>query len=233
MSPLFIKAAVDLAVGQALGFENFRSPNKVQEISNRTTNGFSNPLIGNDGRIYACSGHNFYAFDGNGSIAWVVSLNYRCRLDVAPVGGERGEIFLIAEDRVLRIDPSNVGTSSSAVEVFYGPESSNKGSVFVSQTRVEAKTGQLIGEYEYISATKPIDLVFTMLIPATGTVYWTEKYPGPLSSLLSETDLRYFALDERITLALVAAASQKLTWSCSQAKPKYLSIYTGEILLHA
>lgn len=50
--------------------------------------------------------------------------------------------------------------------------------VYVAQTRMEAKTSHTIGEYTSISAMKPTEILFTMLTPAAGTVYWTAKYPG-------------------------------------------------------
>ena len=56
-------------------------------------------------------------------------------------------------------------------------------SVYVSQTIMEAKSSQTIADYTYVSATKPSSILFTLLAPATGTVYWTEKYPGLFLSL--------------------------------------------------
>ncbi|XP_068638546.1 protein GAMETE EXPRESSED 3 [Aristolochia californica] len=110
------------------------------------------------------------------------------------------------------------------------------GAVYVSQGRVNSKTTHTLGENRYISATKPIKVVITQLVPATGAVYRTAEYPGQLSRLLFESDLHQFMLDERVLLAFVTSASRGLkcqsTWrklekSCSIAKPKHLSIYTG------
>lgn len=50
--------------------------------------------------------------------------------------------------------------------------------VYVSQTLMDAKSSQTISNYTYISAMKPIDNLFTLLAPATGTVYWSGKYIG-------------------------------------------------------
>jgi hypothetical protein len=61
-------------------------------------------------------------------------------------------------------------------------------SVYISQTIMEAKSSQTIGDYTYVSAMKPSSILFTLLAPATGTVYWTEKYPG---LLLSSHDCRF------------------------------------------
>jgi hypothetical protein len=51
-------------------------------------------------------------------------------------------------------------------------------SMYISQTIMNAKSSQTIGDYTYISAMKPSGILFTLLAPATGTIYWTEKYPG-------------------------------------------------------
>lgn len=50
--------------------------------------------------------------------------------------------------------------------------------VYVSQTVMDGKISHIIGEYNYISALKPVKVVFTLLVPATGSIYWSESYPG-------------------------------------------------------
>lgn len=50
--------------------------------------------------------------------------------------------------------------------------------VYISQTEMEGKMSHTIGEYTYISALKPRNVVFTMLAPSTGSIYWSERYPG-------------------------------------------------------
>lgn len=50
--------------------------------------------------------------------------------------------------------------------------------IYFSQTSMTGKISRTIGEYTYISAMKPKKVVFTMLVPATGSVYWTETYTG-------------------------------------------------------
>ncbi|KAK9090880.1 hypothetical protein Sjap_024057 [Stephania japonica] len=72
----------------------------------------------------------------------------------------------------------------------------------------EGKNKSCDREITYVSASKPIDVDFFLLSPATGSVYWTQKHPGDFTSVFSESDLHYFTLDERIFLAFVAA--QKL-----------------------
>ncbi|XP_020700986.1 protein GAMETE EXPRESSED 3 isoform X2 [Dendrobium catenatum] len=110
--------------------------------------------------------------------------------------------------------------------------------IYVLQTRVIAKSIRDIGNCTYISAMKPASLVLTMLTPATGTVYWTGNYPGELTNFLSNSDLRYFTVDERIFLTFLSSSrtgntlpchtmSQINAWTCSQAKPKLVNMYTG------
>lgn len=55
-----------------------------------TNNRLAKPLIGDDGRVYLCSGNNFFAFENNGSIAWTITLKYTCSISITPVhGGSR------------------------------------------------------------------------------------------------------------------------------------------------
>ncbi|RRT69546.1 hypothetical protein B296_00026692 [Ensete ventricosum] len=49
-----------------------------------------------DGRLLACSGMNLLCFENNGTVAWIVPLQYTCRLDIAPVNDDRGKVAFIA-----------------------------------------------------------------------------------------------------------------------------------------
>ncbi|XP_019195073.1 PREDICTED: protein GAMETE EXPRESSED 3 [Ipomoea nil] len=411
-----------------------------QESFRNAAHKLNRPLVGDDGRVYACSGRNFFAFESNGSIAWSVSLNYKCSAKIAPVNGGSRKIYVVAEDRVLKINPLNIGGSESAVQVFFGPKQpgaetpgeivgiavsisssrvlitvkkrglfayrlhgklvwsagpvlyqhgfrlgcrksladcyflsapvidhceasiyilnnwgelyalstttphflwiqdlssfgnisaitpgnnglvyitvpdralilaldvsrgniSWQGSVgplstadyapvvdsngwisvgslngfvysfsphgvvkkfprvadrasviqvspildcsgyalYVSQTEMDGKVSQIIGDYTFITAMNPRTVAFTMLVPASGSLLFSEKYPGPFSSRLVESDLRRFVCDEQIILAFFAASRinnpfqcistrQKFAVSCSQITPKSINIYTG------
>ncbi|GMJ08475.1 hypothetical protein HRI_004516700 [Hibiscus trionum] len=81
----------------------------------------SKPLIGDSGRIYACSENTLFAFENNGSIAWLLPLALKCNMAKAPVHGGRGKIFLIAENRVLEINIMKIGTSEPATQVLFDP----------------------------------------------------------------------------------------------------------------
>lgn len=77
-------------------------------------------FIWDDGRVCACSGKNLFAFERNGSIAWALHLNYTCNANIAPVHGGSSKIYLVAENRVLKISPLRIGTGEAPVEVFFG-----------------------------------------------------------------------------------------------------------------
>lgn len=94
-------------------------------------------FIWDDGWVCACSGKNLFAFERNGSIAWALHLSYTCNANIAPVHGGSSkacispfshssffsmwQIYLVAENRVLKISPLRIGTGESPVEVFFGP----------------------------------------------------------------------------------------------------------------
>ncbi|KAI3844939.1 hypothetical protein MKX03_019314 [Papaver bracteatum] len=408
-----------------------------QEPTRKTTYRLSKPLVGDNGKIYTCSDPNFFAFESNGSIAWSVHINFTCYVDIPPIQDEFGKIYLVAENKILKINPPTVRNPESTFQIFFGKmlttEGSNKiagmavnvisslmfitvenrglfaytlrgqrlwsagpvlyrsgyrvgckrnvtdchftsapvvdqceGSVYISntygelyavairnpqfkwirdlsefdklltitpgnngllyvtfpvkalllaldvftgnilwqknigplstidcspvvdsngwisigsldgflysfspsgdlrkfpkanvldsvalvspllhcsgyaiyfsQTVMEGKISRTIGDFTYISAMKPKNVVFTMLVPATGSVYWSGTYTGQFASFLNESILQYFTMDRRILLAFVTAGNtgnplqcrttrQKHTSSCSLAKPKHLSIY--------
>ncbi|KAK2366183.1 protein GAMETE EXPRESSED [Trifolium repens] len=399
----------------------------------------SKPLIGDDGRIYVCSDKTFLAFETNGTIAWSILVDYKCNVGMVPVHGGHGKIYLVAENRILKIDYVNIGISEPTVEVFFGPKPGQKAeaeiiglsvstltstvfiniknrglfaylsngrflwslgpmlyqfgyrqgcrknltdchfasvpvldqceasiyiantegelyclsvrgrdfrwiqdfssldksftitpgnnghlyvtvptralvlaldvfsgnilwqssvgplskidcapvvdsngwisigsldgflysfsptgilkkfsrkntensivqvgpfldcsgfAVYSSQIEMEGKVSHGIGEYTVVSAIRPKVAIFTMLVPATGSIYWSEEYPGQLSTLLSKSDLSRFVVNEEILLTFLAASKvdtplqcrtigQKLASSCSQARNKLVNIYSG------
>ncbi|GFQ08676.1 protein gamete expressed 3 [Phtheirospermum japonicum] len=95
--------------------------NSAVEPSRRaTSNRLFKNLIGDDGRVYACSGKDFFSFESNGTVAWTVHLNYTCNPNIAP-------IYLVAENRVLKIYPLRILTSEASVVLFFGPALGKKG----------------------------------------------------------------------------------------------------------
>ncbi|XP_042942813.1 protein GAMETE EXPRESSED 3-like [Carya illinoinensis] len=78
------------------------------------------------------------------------------------------------------------------------------------KTEMEGKISRTIDEYTYVSAMQPKTLIFTLLVPAIGTIYWSESSLGEFSSLLSESDLCQFVVDEGILLAFLGAQIRSL-----------------------
>ncbi|XP_044467768.1 protein GAMETE EXPRESSED 3-like [Mangifera indica] len=90
--------------------------------SGRSAFRLSKPLIGEDGKIYASSEKTLFAFESNGSIAWSLDLDFKCNIGMAPVHGGKGKIYLVAEDRVIKVNFMKMGNSESATQVFFGGE---------------------------------------------------------------------------------------------------------------
>ena len=63
-----------------------------QEPSRSYGHRLSKPLVGEDGRIYACSEKDLFAFESNGTIAWTIHLDYTCNAAMAPVQGGHGKV---------------------------------------------------------------------------------------------------------------------------------------------
>ncbi|KAL3526682.1 hypothetical protein ACH5RR_011338 [Cinchona calisaya] len=82
--------------------------------------------------------------------------------------------------------------------------------VYVSQTVMEGKVDHAVGDYAYFSALKPKGVIFTMLVPATRAIYWSESYPPGIGNPLP-----------------CCATGQKFASSCSQASAENISIYTS------
>ncbi|XP_073041069.1 protein GAMETE EXPRESSED 3-like [Primulina eburnea] len=110
--------------------------------------------------------------------------------------------------------------------------------VYVSQTEMEDREANIIGENIYVAAMKPRNAVFTLLVPALGSSYWSESNHSNLLFNLSQSDMKHFSMDERTVLSFFAVSRngnpfpcrttrQKLASSCSLIKPKNISIYTG------
>ena len=56
--------------------------------------------------------------------------------------------------------------------------------IYSSQIEMEGKISHTIGEYTVVSAIQPKAALFTMLVPATGSIYWSESYPGTYFSVI-------------------------------------------------
>ncbi|GAB2299906.1 hypothetical protein Dimus_033955 [Dionaea muscipula] len=208
---------------------------------------------GNNGRLYVTIPAKALVLGLDvltGDILWQMGIGPLSSMDYTPVVDSNGWISIGSLDGFLySVSPTGtlnkLSTASSRESVIQvSPIVDCSGhAVYIAQTQMEGKTSQVIGDYHFIFAMKPTNVVFTLLVPAAGSIYWSESYPGPggLSSilLLAENDLHSFILDEGILLAFVAASKtgnllpcrssrERLAASCSQARTKSLSImYTG------
>ncbi|KAL6961029.1 hypothetical protein U1Q18_038792 [Sarracenia purpurea var. burkii] len=179
----------------------------AQEPSRTSARRLSKPLIRDDGRIYSCSEKNLFAFESNGSIAWTVNLNYTCNVEITPIHGGSRKIYLVAENRVLRINPLNIGTSESSVEVFFGPKPGEEGGEIIGLS-ISNTEGELYAlavrspHFKWVQDFSSLDknfiitpgnngrLYVTIAIRAlllaldvyTGTVLW-QRSIGPLSTV--------------------------------------------------
>ncbi|CAN1167542.1 Protein GAMETE EXPRESSED 3 [Linum perenne] len=203
---------------------------------------------GNNGRLYVTIPVKaiLLALDVfTGSILWQQSIGPLSTEDSKPVVDSNGWISIGSLDGFLySISPAGTvnkftkaTVSDSVIQV--GPFVDCSGyAVYISQAQVEGKANQVIGHYNYVSAMRTTGVTFTLLVPATGTVYWSESYPGEFKSALSESDLKHFVADEGIILAFVTASKyesvlpcrskfEKLVSTCSQANPKPVVNYPG------
>ncbi|XP_075651260.1 protein GAMETE EXPRESSED 3-like isoform X2 [Castanea sativa] len=203
---------------------------------------------GNNGRLYVTVPARalVLALDVSmGTVLWQRSIGPLSTTECAPVVDSNGWVSVGSLDGFLySFSPTGIlkkfskaDTLNFVIQVAAVLDCSGY-AVYFSQTEMEGKISQTIDEYTYVSAMRPKTVIFTLLVPATGFTYWSERYPDQFSSSLSKSDLRQFVLDEGILLAFVAASKtgnplqcrtkrEKCASSCSQAKPKYLSIYTG------
>ncbi|PQM41017.1 hypothetical protein Pyn_06635 [Prunus yedoensis var. nudiflora] len=203
---------------------------------------------GNNGRLYVTVPVKalLLALDvSSGNVLWEGSIGPLSTADYTPVVDSNGWISIGSLDGFLyTFSPTGVlkkfsrtAVTDSVIQV--SPILDCTGfAYYISQTDMEGKISRTDGEYTYVSAMKPKSVLLTLYVPATGSIYWSESYPGQFSSFMSQSDLRHFILDERILLAFVAASKtgnplacrstrQKLMSSCSQVRPKLVSIYTG------
>lgn len=61
--------------------------------------------------------------------------------------------------------------------------------VYISQTEMEGKFSQEIGEYIHVSALKPKSVAFVFLVPDSGSVYWSESDPSNSNLSLSPSSV--------------------------------------------
>ncbi|KAK8510407.1 hypothetical protein V6N12_011773 [Hibiscus sabdariffa] len=129
-----LMVAPELGFSHSSWFPNYTHHPHLFSGQERFKNGgdkLSKPLIGDSGRIYACSENMLFAFENNGSIAWLLPLTFKCNMAKAPVHGGRGQILLIAENRVLQINIMKIGSSEPATQVLFDPGPGERGGEIV------------------------------------------------------------------------------------------------------
>ncbi|KAF4373420.1 hypothetical protein G4B88_011689 [Cannabis sativa] len=203
---------------------------------------------GNNGRVYVVVPDKSILLTLDvytGNLLWQGSIGPLSSVNSAPVVDTNGWVSIGSLDGFLySFSPngalkkfSKSTAANSVIQVSPVLDCSGY-ALYFSQTEMEGKTSRTIGDYTYVSAMKPRSVVFTLYVPETGSIYWSERYPGDFSSPLAKTDLDRYVLDERILLAFFAASKtgnplacrsrhQKLISTCSQARPKLLRLYTG------
>lgn len=92
------------------------------------------------------------------------------------IGSLDGFVYTFSPDGALK-KFSKVAASDSVVQVSPVLDCSGY-AVYISQTETEGKISHSIGEYTYVASMRPISAVFTLFSPATGSIYWSESYPG-------------------------------------------------------
>ncbi|CAM8923713.1 unnamed protein product [Rhodiola kirilowii] len=218
----------------------------IQDLSSFDTNFMITP--GNNGRLYVTIPVRalVLALDvTTGNVLWQRSIGPLNSFDCQPVvdsngwisvGSLDGYLYSFSANGVLR-KFSKAPLLTSVIQVSPLLDCSGTG-VYISQTEVEGKISRTLGNYTYVSALKTRNAFFSLLVPAEGSISWSESYHGQFASLFSESDLHHFVVDERILLSLVSASntgnprqcrstSQKLASSCSSKHPKHLSVFVG------
>lgn len=82
---------------------------------------------------------------------------------ISPTGALKKYSKASEQDYVIQVSP-HLDCSGNAV--------------YMSQTEMKGKVVHTVGESTCVSAMKPKGVLFTMLVPATGVIHWSESYPG-------------------------------------------------------
>lgn len=143
---------------------------------------------GNNGRLFVTIPVSALVFALDvftGYVFWQSSVGPLSTSDCDPVVDSNGWISIGSLDGFLySISPTGevnkfprAGNSDFVIQ--HSPLLDCSGyAVYVAQTEMDGKVTRTIGDYTYISALKPRKAVFTMLAPVTGSIYWSESYPG-------------------------------------------------------
>nr|TKS07531.1 hypothetical protein D5086_0000112960 [Populus alba] len=208
---------------------SLRSPhfNWVQDLSSFDKNFTVTP--GNNGRLYVTVPPLSLVLTLDvlkGNILWQTSIGPLGSAECEPVVDSNGWVSIGSLDGFLySISPTGaLKKYSKASEQDYviqvSPHLDCSGNaIYMSQTEMEGKVVRTVGESTCVSAMKPKGVLFTMLVPATGVIHWSESYPGKVSSMLSQSDLKNFVLDEGLLLSFIAASTFVVVNAAGTGKP--------------
>ncbi|TVU03700.1 hypothetical protein EJB05_50765, partial [Eragrostis curvula] len=169
-----------------------------------------------------------------GNISWQRNIGWMS------IGSLDGNLYSISPDGDIRKFLQKAANDSA---IHTSPVLDCSGfSMYVAQTIVGGKSIHKNGDYTHVSAMKknPKRVLFTLLTPATETIYWTGEYPGNLSNLLSSRDLNDFGVDETILLSILSASRignttmqcytrrKKIGWTCGRIKAKFAETNHGD-----
>lgn len=127
-----------------------------------------------------------FMFVSNSSLGWI------------SIGSLDGYLYSFSPKGVLKKFPK-VLNMDSVIQVSPVLDCSGY-AIYVSQTQIEGKSTRIIGDYTYISGMKPEGVIFTLINPVTGTIFWSEKYPGNYPILLPRPENSMVLLTTSIDL---------------------------------
>ncbi|KZV15094.1 protein GAMETE EXPRESSED 3 [Dorcoceras hygrometricum] len=199
---------------------------------------------GNNGLLYVIIPHTaqILALEiSMGSIVWEGSVGPLSSEDYEPVvdangwisiGSLDGFLYSFSPTGSLRKFPQST-TANSFIQV--NPVLDCSGyAVYVSQTEMEEREANIIGDNTYVAAMKPRTAVFTLLVPALGSSYWSESNHSDLLFDLSQSDMKHFAIDERTLLSFFAASRNGNPFPCLTTRNVLLStdIYLAVVIAY-
>ncbi|KAL1309411.1 hypothetical protein AAHE18_17G175600 [Arachis hypogaea] len=173
---------------------------------------------GNNGRLYVTIPVRalLLALDVfSGNVLWQRSIGPLSKADSVPVVDSNGKWVSIGslDGFLYSFSPtgdlkkfSRRNTDNYVIQVGSFLDCSGF-SVYTSQIEMEGKVSHTAGEFTTVSAIRPKVALLTKLVPATGSIYWSENNPGQLTTSLSKSDLSQFVVDEEILLAFLAASN--------------------------
>ncbi|XP_075501281.1 protein GAMETE EXPRESSED 3-like [Primulina tabacum] len=171
-----------------------------------------------------------------GSIVWEGSVEPLSSEDNEPVvdangwisiGSLDGFLYSFSPTGSLKKFPQSTSLSS-VIQVNLVRDCSGY-AVYVSQTEMEDREANIIGENIYVAAMKPRNAVFTLLVPALGSSYWSESNHSNLLFNLSQSDMKHFSTDERTVLSFFAVSRNGNPFPCRTTRQK-LASYTGNLV---